>query len=93
MRLPLTITHTKERAGATRARIVPATTAMPFSCESSLSILATVDNILQSLPLSRLGDLSPIQILSGLRIVDDVSHRAGRDLALAACCCTGVHVR
>jgi hypothetical protein len=55
-----------------------------FRRESTFAILAAVDDILQTFPLSRFRDFCPVQILAGFGVIDDIRERACADLALAA---------
>ena len=84
LRLPHPIPTTQITPHARRARIISPTAPMSLSRQSAFSILAPINNILQALPLPRLGDLRPIQIFPGLGVVDYIRERGSGDLALAA---------
>lgn len=66
---------------------------MALCRQPALTILAPVDDILQTLSLPRLGDFRPVEVFAGFGVVDDVRHSAGRDLTLAAGRCARVQVR
>lgn len=66
---------------------------MTLGGQPALTILAPVDDILQTLSLPRLGDFCPVKVLAWFSVVDDIGHGAGRDLTLATGRCARVEVR
>ena len=76
-----------------RPRVITPGTALAFGRQAAFAVFAAVDDILQALPLTWLGDLGPVQVLAGLGVVCDVRHGGGGDLALAAGAGACVEVR
>jgi hypothetical protein len=90
------VAHAQEAALAGRAGIVAPGTSEAFGGEAALAVLAAINDVLETLALSRFCDASPVEVFAGLGVVDDIGKRGGGDLALAAtgvgCAGAGVEV-
>ena len=91
--MPLPVARAHIAPNPRRPRVITPGTALAFGRQAAFAVFAAVDDILQALPLTWLGDLGPVQVLAGLGVVCDVRHGGGGDLALAAGAGACVEVR